>query len=186
MVDTPPVHSRLTVSEESALRLDGLSWSSGSLVWPHPAPPLLPERAEMVRDIVPGWAIVTAHTAAWIYTGMGRAEPWALCVPSKPAISPLQRRQWRPRSISLKPQDVVDLRGLKLTSVPRTVYDLLTWPGSDEVAACQLYLLATPPHLERALAPGQFSPLTWSTCERARRRTLLVQQWWRDYPLVTR
>lgn len=140
----------------------------------------------MVRDIVPGWAIAAAHTAAWVYTGMGRAEPWALCAPSKPAISPLHRREWRPRTISLKPQDVVDIRGLTATAVSRTVYDLLTWPGSDEVAACQLYLLATAPTLERVLAPGGFSPLTASTRDRARRRTLLVQQWWRDYPLVTR
>jgi hypothetical protein len=140
----------------------------------------------MVRDIVPGWAIAAAHTAAWVYTGMGRAEPWALCALSKPAISPLQRREWRPRSISLESQDIVGIRDLTLTSVSRTLYDLLTWPGSDEVAACQLYLLATAPDLERVLAPGRFPPLTASTRDRARRRALLVQQWWRDYPLVTR
>lgn len=180
------MHSRLSASEESSLRLDGLSWSMGSLTWPHPAPPLLPERAELVRDLVPSWATVAAHTAAWVLTGMGRAEPWALCAPHKPAISPIQRREWKPRMITFSSDDTVTVRGLALTTVPRTIYDLLTWPGSDEVAACQLYLLATSHQLKRSLSPGRYPRMTPSVSDRARRRKLLVEQWWRDYPLVTR
>lgn len=180
------MHSTLSASEESSLRLDGLSWSMGSLVWPHPAPPLLPERAELVRDIVPEWAIVAAHTAAWVLTGMGRAEPWALCAPSKPAISPIQRREWKPRTIGLTSKDISRVRGLAITTVPRTIYDLLTWPGSDEVAACQLYLLATTKTIRKVLAPGNFQPLTARVRDRTKRRWLLVEQWWKDYPLVTR
>lgn len=174
---------RFSHPEESSLRLDGLSWAEGSLVWPHPAPPLLAERAEMVRSIVPDWAIVAAHTAGWVYTGMGRAEPWALYAPSQPAISPLQRQQWKPRSGTLSPDEKASVRGLTLTHLGRTISDLLTWPGNDESAACQLYTLATPESLGNAL---NMVTLTAVSRSRARTRRALVEQWWRDYPLVTR
>ena len=173
-------------SEEHSLRLDGLSGGHGTLTWPHPSPPLLRERATLVAAVLPNWAIATAQTAGWVYTGLGRAEPWALYAPRSPAISPLQRRQWKPRNPSPEPHDLQKLCGLTLTTPEKTTSDLLVWPGADEVAACQLFEMADPDTLQRASERALYSVRTAVVAQRIRARSALKHEWWETYPLVTR
>jgi len=172
--------------EERSLRLDGLSWSHGSVNWPSPTPPLMAERAELISRIIPDWAIAAAHTAGWVYTGLGRAEPWALVCKKGPAISPLVRREWKPRSSTVADSQIQRIRGLTLTSSHRTLQDLLEWPGNDEVAACQLFDLATNDTLEAAAAQALRRSRTARTSHRIHIRTTLTQRWWDAYPFVTR
>jgi hypothetical protein len=173
-------------AEERSMRLDGLSWSLGSLNWPSPTPPLMAERAEMVSRIIPDWAIAAAHTAGWVYTGLGRAEPWALICRRGPAISPLVRREWKPRSFTVSDSDLRTVRGLTLTSRQRTLQDLLRWPGDDELAACQLYDLADSDTLEAATAEALKHSRTARTSHTIRVRVALTKKWWDSYPFVTR
>jgi len=180
------MHHVFDESEEHSLRLDGLSSSHGTLTWPHPAPPLLRERATLVAAVLPNWAIATAQTAGWVYTGLGRAEPWALCSPKSPAISPLQRRQWKPRNPTPEPHELQTLCGLTLTTQEKTICDLLVWPGVDEVAACQLFEIANPHTLQRASERALYSARTAVAAQRIRVRSALTHKWWDDYPLVTR
>lgn len=184
--DTPSMQHVFQDAEERALRLDGLSGAHGSLAWPHPAPPLLRERATLVASIIPSWAIAAAQTAGWVYTGLGRAEPWALCAPRSPAISPLQRREWKPRSPTPEAHELQTLSGLTLTTPSRTLSDLLVWPGDDEIAACQLFEMADHVTLQRATERALYAARTATMAQRVRVRSALTRKWWEDYPLVTR
>ena len=174
----------LTDTERHALWLDGAIWRQGSLYGAHPGPPLLAERAELVGHRLPNWAIAAGHTAGWVWTGLGRPEPWSLICPTKPAISPITRSAWKPRARQAAELELVSLRGLQLLSPRTTVADLMVCPGDDDVAAAQIYELSTLEDLTDIIS--QLKPLAPRVRERARRRRALVTTWWRDYPVVTR
>ena len=174
----------LSDTELHALSLDGLVWREGSLYGSGPRPPLLAERATLIAARLPDWAIGAGHTAGWVWTGLGRPEPWSVMCAKQPALSPMLRSVWKPRARELHSSDVVSLRGLTLLSPRRTVTDLLVCPGADEVAAAQIYELTTAEGLEEAA--GSLGSIPPRLRERLRLRRAVVNQWWRDYPVVTR
>ena len=172
-------------SEEHASFLDGTTWRIDSLYFPGPAAPLLATRASVLAKRLPRWAIAAGHTAGWLWTGLGRPEPWNLIAPTTPAISPLSRTTWKPRTKRLEASQITTLHSLAVLSTEACVTDLLTSPGDDDVAAAQLYALCqpgTPSVLTEALP----SRLTQRQRDRARVRIARVVNWWRDHPVVTR
>ena len=176
---------RLSPTEQHALALDGLIWRSGSLHHHLADPPLLPERAEILRRRLPEWATVAGITAGWLWTGLGRPEPFDLIAPSTPALSPLVRNQWRPRSPRRNPASTTRIKGLQVLSRAATASDLLLCRGDDDVVASQLYQLTEPKSLQemaRAALPGRGH----ARQDRVRQRVSRVRQWWSDYPVVTR
>ncbi len=174
-------------TEENALALDGRSWRQGSLISPHPAPPLLKQRAELVYERIPEWAVASGHTAGWVWSGMGRAEPWSLLTPTTPAISPIARQTWKPRSQKGFEDALTKVGNLTLLSVDATQVDLLTCEGVDEQIACQLFSLIRPKSIRGVVERAQRRPgYTAAKRERLRRRVTLTRLWWAAHPEVTR
>ena len=178
------MHTHIHDTELHALALDGHIWREGSLYGRTALPPLLAERASLLAGRLPKWAIVAGHTAGWLWTGLGKPEPWNILAPTQPAISPIARTQWKPRSARrrLPTSTVGELTAL---SPEATIEDLLLCPGDNDVAAAQLYTLTTAPALieviervSRRASPRQL--------DRLRIRTHTVSQWWSNHPVVTR
>lgn len=176
--------AQLSETEERALALDGLSAIHGSMVWPSPQPALLADRARLVAEKIPPWAIAAGITAGWVWTGIGRAEPWTLLVATSPSPSPMARQEWKPRQLRREHAPVQHIHTLSLLSREQTFGDLLIVSASDEVAAAQLYLLGDRAMLQHRLSA--LKNLRPKTLDAARRRAALVEQWWAAYPLVTR
>lgn len=173
-------------TEEHALSLDGLSWRQGSVVFPHPLPPLLRDRAELVKERVPGWATARALTAGWVWTGLGRAEPWNVSAAKKPAISPMARQYWKPRIHTYPDGEVATVRGLRLTTPEVTTAELLVHPGIDEIVCSQLFVLTDEPQLSKCLEALRLRTLSDTGAHRVKIRTLLLRSWWERHPFVTR
>lgn len=174
-------------AEEYALALDGRSWRQGSLISPHPAPPLLKQRAELVCERIPEWAVAAGHTAGWVWSGMGRAEPWSLLAPVAPAISPIARQEWKPRSQHGREGSFTSVGNLRLLSLEGTQEDLLTCDGVDEQIACQLFCLIGPESIRAVVERVRCgSGYTATKRERLRRRVTLTRLWWDAHPEVTR
>lgn len=174
-------------AEEYALALDGHSWRQGSLISPHPAPPLLKQRAQLVLERIPEWAVAAGNTAGWVWSGMGRAEPWSLLAPTAPAISPIARQTWKPRSQFGHETRLTSVDQLRLLNVEATQEDLLTCEGVDEQIACQLFCLIRPGAIQEVVERVRArSGYTTAKRERLRRRVTLTRLWWDAHPEVTR
>lgn len=176
---------RLSPTEQHALALDGVIWRSGSLVHHLQEPPLLPERAHILRRRLPDWATIAGVTAGWLWTGLGRPEPFDLIAPSSPALSPIVRNQWRPRSPRRHPLETMQIRGLQTLTREATASDLLVCRGDDDVVASQLYQLSDSERLGE-IARTALSGRRHRGQDRVRQRVSRVRQWWSDYPVVTR
>lgn len=120
---------------------DGLGTSLGSLWWPRPYFPGRYERARLVADALPEWAIATDWTAAWVWTGFGYPEPWRVLRRLTPAISPLERNQWRALALSPRHHRVVTIAGLAVLSQEDTTREVLVGVGSPDIAATQVMML---------------------------------------------
>ena len=177
----------LSNAEEYALALDGRSWRQGSIFSPHPAPPLLKQRAELVAQRIPEWATAAGNTAGWVWSGMGRAEPWSLLAPAQPAISPIARQQWKPRRQSATAHPTTRVGTLSVLDVSATAEDLLVCEGVDEQISCQLFAIIQPGSLREVVERArQRSGYTAAKRERLRRRVTLTRLWWDAHPEVTR
>ncbi len=178
---TPPLP--FPQPELHALALDGVLWRDGSVIADSASPPLHLERAALLAERLPDWAIAAGHTAGWVWTGLGHPEPWSLFRPLSPSISPLARAEWKPRSS--RHIDRHQIGALYLLSAQATIIDLLTAPGDDDVAASQLFALTAPEELGTHVSEQRRG---WNSRQRdrARVRVARVRQWWRDYPDVTR
>lgn len=175
----------LTDSELHAESLDGDTWRVGSLYSPGIAPPHLNERAALVAARVPQWATAAGHTAGWVWTGLGKPEPWDLICPTRPALSPLVRTQWKPRARRAASIQTTMVAGLCLLTPDANTADLLVSPGDDQVCAAQLYTLTTAEQLDAIVA--SWAPrLRPAQRDRARIRISQVRAWWSDHPFVTR
>lgn len=174
----------LTDVELHAQTLDGDTWRIGSLYSPGLAPPHLNERATMVANRVPQWAIAAGHTAGWVWSGLGTPEPWNLVCATQPALSPLVRTQWKPRARETASLDTTILEALCLLTPEATTADLLTCPGDDQVCAAQLFTLTTAEKLSD-VAASCVAGLRPRQRDRARIRISLVRTWWSNHPFVT-
>ncbi|AVG24084.1 AbiEi antitoxin [Pontimonas salivibrio] len=175
----------LSDTERHALHLDGDGWRIQSIYTDRREPPLYEERAALVAERLPQWAVAAGQTAGWVWTGLGKPEPWAVLCATTPALSPIARTQWRPRAKRLERFTLVSVRGLRLLGRMDCAADLLSHQGEDEVAAAQLYSLVTKTELHSVVEQVRDS-LSKPARDRARRRAAQVSQWWRDHPVVTR
>lgn len=129
---TPPEHSAIS---------DGDSLSLGGLYWPRPYFPSRTERAVLVGQSLPHWAIPTGNTAGWIWTGMGLPTPLTVLRPSTPALSPLEREHWRAREVREPRHTVVSVAGRKILDPLSTESELLSHGRDIDGAATQILFL---------------------------------------------
>ena len=120
---------------------DGDSLSLGGLYWPRPYFPSRTERAVLIGQSVPHWAIPTGNTAGWIWTGMGLPTPLTVLRPSTPALSPLERERWRAREVRDARHTVVNLAGQKILDPLSTENELLRHGRDIDSAATQILFL---------------------------------------------
>lgn len=170
-----------TDAESSALVLHGLGKRFGEVVWPHPTHPFLADRAQLLADALPTWAVAAGHTAGWVWTGMGQPQPWSLLYREGPHPSPMARTHWKPRQRLVAENSLRIVRGLALLSPAETVADLLIAPGSDELAVSPLFVLMENASDEEVKGLGRNPPRTGILRERSRRRLAMLRQWRERY-----
>jgi hypothetical protein len=130
----------LTVLEQAQIA-NGHSLRIGSMVWPRPYFPTRAERAQLIKTYLPGWAIASAQTAGFIWTGMGSPEPWMLVRHPFPALSPLVRTDW-PSSVRSPNRHRLELiSGLLVTCPEDTAIEILLHEGNVDSATAQLLIL---------------------------------------------
>lgn len=118
----------------------GWGVSIGSLFFPRPWFPSRVERAELVRQALPTWAIASGITAGWVWTGMGLPEPWSIRRSPHPEISPIQRTLWRART--LRPgHQLAEISGLRLLDRPSSAVDILLSSNNVDLCASQIFVL---------------------------------------------
>lgn len=161
-------------SDVSARVLDGEGLRIGDWFWPRPDPPLLAERARLVRQHIPPGTLAAGVSAGWVWTGMGLPTPVSLIALRQPAPSPLARHEWKIRGVSPGPDDTTTVAGLCLLTQAATVRDLWQVSAQDDVAAAQLFWL------------GAAVPTDARATQAARRRAETLAAWLRDYPWANR
>ena len=163
--------------------VDGEALSLDGLYWPRPYYPTRSERAGLVWANIPRWATATSHTSGWVWTGMGSPLPFAVLRPSHPAISPLERTQWRARELREDVHLVERIGGCRVLNTSSTEAELLTQSHDIERAATQiLFLRLMPAHRETRRA------LRMSAAQRDRAHLILerVRTLQDRYPDITR
>ncbi len=139
MTITPQDHAQLQAG--NALRI-------GSMVWPRPYFPTVHERATLVANRLPSWAIATGRTAGWVWTGMGLPEPWNVLRPLRPAPSPLDRMEWRARTVNPTHHPFESFQGLTLVTPEAAVLDILLLEHCPANAGAQVAMLSASPTTE--------------------------------------
>ena len=152
---TPPEHSSIS---------DGYSLSLGGLYWPRPYFPSRTERALLIGQSLPHWAIPTGNTAGWIWTGMGLPTPLTVLRPRTPALSPLEREHWRAREVRDSRHTVVEVAGQSILDPLSTEIELSVM-GKRSTARQSRYFFSAPcanrsdSRLQRAVAvPARTRP----------------------------
>lgn len=173
-----------TVEEQSQVA-DGHSLRIGPLIWPRPYFPSCWERAALVKDYLPRWAIATGQTAGFVFTGMGSPEPWTLLRHAVPAISPLERTAWASSLVNPTHHHLVRMSGLWLTCRQDTVMETLLRKGGVESAATQIMMLSdtSADDLRTLAGMRRAGP---STREFAAAVLVELTQLRADYPDITR
>jgi hypothetical protein len=170
---------------DQAMRSDGLVMIFGSLLWTRPYFPTRHERATLVKQALPRWAIASGNTAGWVWTGMGRPEPWTILRPSRPAISPLERTQWRARALNSAHHRVVVLSGLSLLTQTDTAREIALGEGPIDECAAQIHCLS---RCSTAELPHRFHDRRSSATEQAHAAAVVgrLGQLRELYPDITR
>ena len=125
----------------NSLALQGLGLSWGSVHWNQPRFPTLDERAALLGDRLPHWAIASGTTAGWVWTGMGYPEPWSVLRPTQPAVSPLQGTLWSARERNPLHHSIVRLSGLEVLTPESTAREVLLSSEPTDSRAAQLWVL---------------------------------------------
>lgn len=123
----------------------------GSLVHCRPWFPSRSERAALVKNYLPPWAVASGITAGWVWTGMGSPEPWCVLREEKPGISPIERIHWRARIRGAHHQ-VTSLNELRIVTPLCTVKEILRGEGQIDVCATQIMVLSDIPSEDLAKA----------------------------------
>ena len=134
----PELKQRIAVRASGGIKM-------GAIYSARPWYPSRLERADLVAGHTPPWAIASAHTAGWVWSGMGRPEPWSLLRPVSPEISPLERTHWRARRLSEARHGVVALGQLRLLDSSCVVREILLGEGEIDACASQLAFLTDLP-----------------------------------------
>jgi hypothetical protein len=132
-----PSHSDTFLAREGHIQI------LGTLVHRRPWFPGRLERAALVAAALPHWAVASGITAGWVWTGMGRAEPWSVLREEKPGLSPLERTAWRARLRSPHHR-VTQLGGLRLLTPECSLREILLGADGIDVCATQVLILSAP------------------------------------------
>ncbi len=170
-----------TPLESSNIR-DGFALGLNGLYWPRPYFPTLQQRADLIAEHLPSWAIPTAHTAGWIWTGMGSPLPFAVLRPARPALSPIEREKWGAREFREHHHQRATLGYRTLTSQRSTVTEILTHGVGLDSCATQLVFL-DPAAAMLGSSPVKMSPTQLVRAGAMRARVGLLR---RCYPDITR
>jgi hypothetical protein len=127
---------------ERSLVAQGLYLRLGSLIQQRPWFPTRLERASLVADALPSWAVASGITAGWVWTGMGHPEPWSVLREEKPGLSPLERTHWQARMRTTTHQ-VTSLMGLRLLNPASTVREILLSAHTIDTCATQVMFLSS-------------------------------------------
>lgn len=138
MRDTPWMNHTL----DRSLILSGNALDMGSLRWTRPYFPTRDERAGLVGSFLPSWAVASAHTSGWVWTGMGSPEPWSVLRAESPALSPLERQHWHAGVISHH-HTVRTMGALHLLDPCSTMMEILLRCENIDSAAAQIFALQT-------------------------------------------
>lgn len=182
MWDALPVNSelKLRIATRASVGIE-----IGTIYSPRPWFPSRAERADLVARQLPTWAIASAHTAGWVWTGMGSPEPWSVLRPTTPEISPLERTQWRARKVRGARHEVVALGSLRLLDPTSTVRDILLGAGEVDSCASQIAVLTSLP-LQSFLDPALSGRSSLAQREHAARVVERVHSLRNCYPDITR
>lgn len=142
VVHTPGMH--LTPAEHSLVK-DGFGLSLGGLFWSRPYFPSRTERATLIRASLPPWALPTAMTAGWIWTGMGSPVPFDVLRPHSPALSPMERERWKARQHQPGTHTLAVVSALTLTDHETTIREILSRGRAVDACATQLLFLGVNP-----------------------------------------
>ena len=171
---TPPEHSSIS---------DGYSLSLGGLYWPRPYFPSRTERALLIGQSLPHWAIPTGNTAGWIWTGMGLPTPLTVLRPSTPALSPLEREHWRAREVRDSRHTLVEVAGQSILDPLSTEIELLSHGRDIDSAAIQILFLRS---LREQVGQPIATRMSQSQRERAHAVLQRVRVLTERYPDITR
>jgi len=174
----------LTVCEQAQVA-NGYSLRIGSMMWPRPYFPTRVERARLVRNNLPGWAIASGQTAGFIWTGMGNPEPWMLVRHSLPALSPLVRTVW-PSSLRSPDRHRLEMiSGLLVTCPDDTAIEILLHEADVDSASAQLLMLtrASVEELREAALARRAAPRVRDFSSKVLAK---LEKYRRDYPDITR
>ena len=171
---TPPEHSSIS---------DGYSLSLGGLYWPRPYFPSRTERALLIGQSLPHWAIPTGNTAGWIWTGMGLPTPLTVLRPRTPALSPLEREHWRAREVRDSRHTVVEVAGQSILDPLSTEIELLSHGRDIDSAATQILFLRS---LREQVGQPIATRMSQSQRERAHAVLQRVRVLTERYPDITR
>lgn len=169
-------HQHGAIADGEALSLDGIFWH-------RPWFPSRVERAGIMREVLPGWAIPTAHTAGWIWTGMATPFPLAVLRPSSPALSPLERQSWGAREFRDNHHTLSYIAGCPVLDEASTVVEILTRTHHIDRAATQILFLHNGLNSAALLPRPRMSP---RQRERAHRILQRVHELADAYPDITR
>lgn len=164
---------------------ESLQVNTGCLDFPRPWFPSVTERAALVENLLPSWAIASGPTAGWVWTGMGYPEPWCVLRKRTPALSPIARTAWSARVVRETGHRVVELNGLLLLDRRSAALEVLYSGINIDVAAAQLFFLIGPsPH--RIMDNGRCGRRTPLERHNAHRVIERVNTLARLYPDITR
>ena len=131
----------MSTTPHQSFVLQGLGLNVGPHPWLYPRFPTRDERAALVAHCLPAWAIASGSTAAWVWTGMGLAEPWVVLRREHPGLSPLERTQWSAKLLNPAHHTLRTLSGLVLLDPDSTAMEVLLSPHSRDIATAQLFVL---------------------------------------------
>jgi hypothetical protein len=123
----------LHIAELCAARLDGELFAIDDGWAPVDEPDLPAFRAAVVALRAPRALIIERLSAAWVHGGLAVPPPVAqFCVPLSSRIAVLAESRATVREVRIDDAEIVELDGIRCTSVVRTGFDLLREPALDD------------------------------------------------------
>ncbi|GAA4366647.1 hypothetical protein GCM10023152_01930 [Agromyces bauzanensis] len=144
----------LPIAELCAARLDGELFAIDDGWAPIDEPDLPAFRAAVVALRMPRPLVIERRSAAWVHGALPVPPSVAqFCVPHSARIAVLGEPRMSVREVKIDESEIVDLGGIRCTSVVRTGFDVLRDPDYDATGgeAVVTALIADRPWLTSAL-----------------------------------
>ena len=123
----------LPIAELCAARLDGELFAIDEGWAPVDEPDLPAFRAAVIALRAPRRLVIERLSAAWVHGGLATPPAVAqFCVPLSSRIAVIADHRAVVREVRIEASEIVDLGGIRCTSVVRTGFDLLREPTIDD------------------------------------------------------